>query len=81
MMCPNDEQESQQSEWHGACVLQEALHLRHLLPTLDGARYDTLREMQLGALEVPEIAPAPELRARCQSGRLRAMPRAARDGH
>jgi hypothetical protein len=49
-----------------------------LLTSLDGARYDSLREMQPGAREVPEVAPAPELRARCQSGRLRAVPQATR---
>ena len=44
MMCPTDEQERQESESHGASVLQEAPHLRQLLPTLDGARHDALRK-------------------------------------
>ena len=35
--------------------MQEAPHLRRLLPTLGGSRHDALREMQSGALEVPEI--------------------------
>ena len=73
MMCPTDEHEWQESESHGASVLQEAPHLRQLPPALDGARHDALREMQPGAREVPEIAPAPE-RAGRQSGRLRAVP-------
>ena len=80
-MCPTDEQERQESESYGASVLQEAPHLRQLPPTLDGARHDALREMQPGAREVPEIAPAPELRARCQSGRLRAVPQAPRNSY
>lgn len=80
-MCSTDEQQWQESESYGASVLQEAPHLRQLLPTLDGARHDTLREMQPGAREVPEIAPAPELRARCQRGRLRAVPQASPDCH
>ena len=45
MMCSTDEQQWQESGWNGASVLQEAPHLRQLLPTLDCARYDTLREM------------------------------------
>jgi hypothetical protein len=53
---PTYEQEWQESESYGASVLQEAPHLRQLPPTLDGARHDTLREMQSGTLEVPEIA-------------------------
>ena len=81
MMCSTDEQQWQESGWNGASVLQEAPNLRDLLSTLDGARHDSLREMQPGALEVPEIAPAPELRARCQSGRLRAVPQPTRDSH
>ena len=74
MMCSTDEQQGQESGWNGASVLQEARHLRQLRPALDCARYDTLREMQSGAREIPEIAPAPELRARRSSGRLRAVP-------
>ena len=58
MMCSTDEQQWQESEWNGACVLQEAPHLRDLVPTLDRAWHDSLREMQPGALEVSEIAPA-----------------------
>jgi hypothetical protein len=61
MICSTDEQQRQESGWNGASVLQEAPHLRQLLPTLDRARYDTLREMQSGAREVSEIAPAAEL--------------------
>ena len=72
MMCSTDEQQRQESGWNGASVLQEAPYLRQLLPTLDCARYDTLREMQPGTREVPEIPPASELRARCQGLRLRA---------
>jgi hypothetical protein len=81
MMCSTDEQHGQESEWNGASILQEAPHLRHLLPTLDRAWHDSLREMQPGALEVSEITPASELRARCQSRRLRAVPQAACDSH
>jgi hypothetical protein len=81
MMCPTDEQQSQESESHGASVLQEAPHLRQLPPALDGARHDTLWEMQPGTLEVSEIAPAPELRPRRQSRRLRAVPQAPPDRH
>jgi hypothetical protein len=81
MMCSTDEQHAQESGWNGASVLQEAPHLRQLLQTPDCARYDTLREMQPGALEVSEIAPASELRARYQSGRLRSVPQAACDSH
>jgi hypothetical protein len=58
MMCSTDEQQRQESGWNGASVLQEAPHLRDLLPTLDRAWHDSLREMQPGALEAPEIAPA-----------------------
>jgi hypothetical protein len=50
----HDDQEWQESVWHGASVLQGAPHLRQLLPALDPARHDALREMQSGALEVPE---------------------------
>jgi hypothetical protein len=64
MMCSTDEEQWQESGWNGASVLQEALHLRQLLQTPDCARFDTLREMQSGAREISEIAPAPELRAR-----------------
>jgi hypothetical protein len=81
MMCSTDEQQRQESGWKGASVLQEAPHLRDLLPTLDRAWHDSLREMQPGALEVPEIAPASELRARCQCTRLRAVPQTTRDSH
>jgi hypothetical protein len=81
MMCSTDEQQWQKSGWNGASVLQEAPHLRHLLPTLDRAWHDSLREMQPGAREVLEVAPAPELRARCQGGRLRAVPQATCDSH
>jgi hypothetical protein len=81
MMCSTDEQQWQESEWNGASVLQEAPHLRQLLPSLDRARHDSLREMQPGALEIPEIASASELRARCQSRRLRAVPQAPGDSH
>ena len=81
MMCSTDEQRWQDSESNGACVLQEAPHLRQLFPTLDGARHDTLREMQSGTFEVPEIPLAPELRAGCQSGRLRPVPQAPPDCH
>ena len=68
MMCSTDEQQRQESGWNGASVLQEAPNLRDLLSTLDGARHDSLREIQPGALEVPEIAPAPELRADVKAG-------------
>jgi hypothetical protein len=81
MMCSTDEQKWQESGWNGASVLQEAPHLRDLLPTPDRAWHDTLREMQPGAFEVPEIAPASELRARCQSRRLRPVPQATCDSH
>jgi len=81
MMCSTDEQQRQESGWHGTSVLQEAPHLRQLLPTLDCARYDTLREMQPGTREVSEIAIAPELRARCQSRCVRSVPQATRDAH
>ena len=81
MMCSTDEQQWQESGWNGASVLQEAPHLRQLLPTLDRAPHDALREMQPGTREVSEIAHAPELRARCQSGRLRPVPQAVRDSH
>ena len=81
MMCSTDEQQWQESGWNGASVLQEAPNFCDLHSTLDRARHDSLREMQPGALEVPEIAPAPELRARCQSVRLRAVPQATRDSH
>jgi hypothetical protein len=57
----SNEQERQESERYGAGVLQEAPHLRQLLPTLDGARHYTLREMQLSTLQVPEGERAPEL--------------------
>ncbi len=60
---PTDEQQRQESGPYGASVLQEAPHLRQLPPTVDGARHDTLRGMQPGALEVPEGANATELRA------------------
>jgi hypothetical protein len=78
---PTNEHTWQESESHGAFVLQEALHLRQLPPALDGAPHDTLQEMQSSTLEVPEIAPEAELRAGCQSGRLRAVPQAAPDCH
>jgi hypothetical protein len=78
---PTDEQEWQESGWHGASVLQEASHLRQLPPTLDRTRDDTLREMQSSTFEVPEGARAQKLRARCQSGRLRAVPQATPDCH
>jgi hypothetical protein len=82
MMCDStDEHNWQESGRYGARVLQEAPHLRQLPPTLDGTPHNTLREMQSGTLEVSEIAPAPELRARCQSWRLRAVPQAAPDCH
>jgi hypothetical protein len=45
-MCSTDEQQRQESGWNGASVLQEASNLRDLLSTLDGARHDSLREMQ-----------------------------------
>ena len=61
MICPTDEQEQQQSERHGASLLQEAWHLRQLPPTLDGARDDPMPEMQPGTLEAPEGARATEL--------------------
>ena len=64
MMWSTNEQQWQESGWNGAGVLQEAPHLRQLLPTLDRAPPDALREMQAGAREIPEIPPAPELRAR-----------------
>jgi hypothetical protein len=55
--------------------------MRQLLPALDGARHDTLRKMQSGELEVPKGATAPELRARREGGRLRALPQASRDSY
>ena len=62
MMCSTYEQEWQDFEsHHGASILQEAPHLRQLLPTLDGARHHTLWEMQPRAREVSEGARAPEL--------------------
>jgi len=73
-MCPTDERERQKSDWHGASVLQKASHLRQLFPTQDGAEHDTLQEMQPCAGEVTEGATAAELRARRQSGCLRALP-------
>jgi len=78
---PTYEQEWQECGSYGASVLQEAPHLRQLPPALDGARHDALREMQSGTLEVPEIASAAELRARRQSGRLRAVPQAPRNSY
>jgi hypothetical protein len=60
MMCPTDEQQSQDSESHGAGVAK-SIASGQLLTTLYGARHDTVREMQSGALEIPEIASAPEL--------------------
>jgi hypothetical protein len=45
MMGSTDEQQWLESGWNGASVLQEAPHLRQLLPTLDGSRHDALREM------------------------------------
>jgi hypothetical protein len=57
----SNEHERQEPERYGASILQEAPHLRQLLPTLDGAQHDTLREMQPSTLEVPEGARAPEL--------------------
>ena len=81
MICSTDGQERQHSESHGASILQGAPHLCQLLPALDGARHDALREMQPGAREGTEGTTAPELRARCQSGRLRAVPQAARDSY
>ena len=57
----SNEHERQESERDGASVLQEAPNLRQLLSALDGARHDTLREMQSSTLEVPEGARAPEL--------------------
>ena len=61
MMCSTNEQQWQESGWNGTSVLQEAPHLRQLLPTLDRAPHDALREMQPGTREVSEIAPAAEL--------------------
>jgi hypothetical protein len=67
MMCSTDEQQRQESEWNGASALQEAPNLRDVLSTLDGARHDSLREMQPGALAVPEIATPTNKRCqRCQ---------------
>src|SRR5258708_33962498 len=37
MMCSTDEEQWQESGWNGASVLQEAPHLRQLLPSLDRA--------------------------------------------
>jgi len=79
MICSTDDRQWQKSEPYGAGILQETSHLRQLPSTLDGARHDTLRQMQSSSLEVSEIPRAPELRAGCQSGRLRAVPQAARD--
>jgi hypothetical protein len=57
----SNEHERQEPERYGASVLQETLHLRQLLPALDGTRHYTLREMQSSTLEVPEGSRAPEL--------------------
>jgi hypothetical protein len=57
----SNEHERQEPESYGASVLQEAPHLRELLPTLDGTGHDALPEMQPSTLEVPEGARAPEL--------------------
>ena len=76
---PTDEQESQQSECLGASVLQEAPHLRPMSPAQDGARHNSMREMQPVAREVTEGANPPELRARRCGGRLRALPQASRE--
>jgi hypothetical protein len=56
MMWSTDEEQRQESGRNGTSVLQEAPHLRDLLATLDRAWHDSLREMEPGALEVPEIA-------------------------
>ena len=77
----SNEHERQESESHGASVLQEAPNLRQLLPTLDGTQHYTLPEMQPSTLEVPEGERAPELRTGCQSGRLRAVPQASPNCH
>ena len=55
-MCSTDEQQWQESGWNGVSLLQEAPHLRQLPPTLDGARHNTVQEMQPGAREGTEGA-------------------------
>ena len=60
MMCGSTHERNwQKSGSYGASVLQEAPHLRQLLPTLDRARHDALREMHPSAFEVPENPLAP----------------------